>query len=69
LEKLDSRNKYFTIDTPSLIIPYYDELGSLVSLQTRYLGEENPNFHIPRFFNLARSSVGKDVALGIATAL
>ena len=54
---LKDNNKYFTIDTPSLIIPYYDELGSLVSLQTRYLGEENPNFHIPRFKRICCSSI------------
>ena len=46
---LTSNGKYLTIDAPSLIIPYYDESNNLIGLQTRYLGKDNPDFHIPRF--------------------
>ena len=54
---LTSNGKYLTIDTPSLIIPYYDENNNLICLQTRYLGEDNPNFHIPRFKRICCSSI------------
>lgn len=54
---LKSNDKYLTIDTPSLIIPYYDINGNLIGLQTRYLGEDNPNFHIPRFKRICCSQI------------
>ena len=49
--------KYLTIDIPSLIIPYYDECGRLIGLQTRYLGEDNPDYHIPRFKRICCSPI------------
>ena len=54
---LTSNGKYHTIDAPSLIIPYYDENNNLISLQTRYLGKDNPDFHIPRFKRICGSSI------------
>ncbi|MCM1139783.1 MAG: CHC2 zinc finger domain-containing protein [Muribaculum sp.] len=54
---LRGNNKYLTIDTPSLIIPYYDINEQLIGLQTRYLGEDNPNFHIPRFKRICCSPI------------
>lgn len=39
-------------DAPSLLIPYYDIEGRLVSVQSRYLGtEEKPRFKFPRGSN------------------
>lgn len=49
--------KYLTIDIPSLIIPYYDECGRLIGIQTRYLGEDNPDYHIPRFKRICCSPI------------
>ena len=54
---LTSNGKYLTIDAPSLIIPYYDESNNLIGLQTRYLGKDNPDFHIPRFKRICGSSI------------
>lgn len=54
---ITSNGKYLTIDTPSLIIPYYDENNHLIGLQTRYLGKDNPDFHIPRFKRICCSSI------------
>ena len=53
---LKENTKYLTIDVPSLIIPYYDKSGNLISLQTRYLGEDKPDCHIPRFKRICCSS-------------
>ena len=39
-------------DAPSLLIPYYDMEGRLVSVQSRYLGKEDkPRFKFPRGSN------------------
>ena len=39
-------------DAPSLLIPYYDMEGRLVSVQSRYLGtEDKPRFKFPRGSN------------------
>lgn len=39
-------------DAPSLLIPYYDMNGRLVSVQSRYLGKEDkPRFKFPRGSN------------------
>lgn len=54
---LTQSGKYLTIDAPSLIIPYYDENNNLISLQTRYLGEDNPDFHVSRFKRICCSSI------------
>lgn len=54
---LTQNGKYLTIDAPSLIIPYHDENNNLISLQTRYLGEDHPDFHIPRFKRICCSSI------------
>lgn len=54
---LTTNGKYFTFDVPSLIIPYYDENNNLISLQTRYLGEDHPDFHIPKFKRICCSSI------------
>lgn len=54
---LTQNGKYLTINAPSLIIPYYDENNNLISLQTRYLGEDYPDFHIPRFKRICCSSI------------
>lgn len=36
-------------DAPSLLIPYYDKEGKLLSVQSRYLGsDEKPRFKFPR---------------------
>jgi DNA primase len=48
---------HMTIDVPSLIIPYYDENGVLIGLQTRYLGKGKPNFKIPRFKRICNSKI------------
>lgn len=53
---LSSNGNHLTINPPSLIIPYYDENENLISLQTRYLGKDNPNYHIPRFKRICNSS-------------
>ena len=49
--------KISTIDTPSLIIPYYDYNNNLIGLQTRYLGKVQPDFNIPRFKRICGSSI------------
>lgn len=54
---LRENTKSLTIDTPSLIIPYYDENEQLISLQTRYLGEDNPDFHIARFKRICNAKI------------
>lgn len=54
---LSSNGKFPTINAPALLIPYYDENETLISLQTRYLGEDNPDFHIPRFKRVCCSSI------------
>ena len=54
---LTQNGKYLTINAPSLIIPYYDENSNLISLQTRYLGEDFPDFHIPRSKRICCSSI------------
>ena len=54
---LSSNGKFITINTPSLLIPYFDENETLISLQTRYLGEDNPDFHISRFKRVCGSSI------------
>lgn len=54
---LTQSGKYLTINTPSLIIPYYDENNNLIGLQTRYLGKDNPDIHIPRFKRICCSSI------------
>lgn len=52
---IGSNGTRFAIDCPSLIIPYYDELGQLSSLQTRFLGKDRPLFHVPRFKRICNS--------------
>lgn len=54
---LTSNGRYLTIDTPSLIIPYYDYNNNLIGLQTRYLGKVQPDFNIPRFKRICCSSI------------
>lgn len=54
---INSTNRHLTINCPSLIIPYYDEYNQLISLQTRYLGKDNPLFRIPRFKRLCNSPI------------
>lgn len=54
---LTSNGKYLTIDTPSLIIPYYNENNNIICLQTRYLGKDHPDFHIPRFKRICNSPI------------
>lgn len=54
---LRENKKSLTIDIPSLIIPYYDENENLISLQTRYLGEDDSNFHIPRFKRICNAKI------------
>ncbi|MCM1140137.1 MAG: toprim domain-containing protein [Muribaculum sp.] len=54
---LKSNPKYLTIDTPSLIIPYFDCDQELICLQTRYLGEDTQDFHIPRFKRICCSPI------------
>lgn len=54
---LKENHKYLTIDIPSLIIPYYDESGKLIGLQTRYLGEDKLDYHIPRFKRICCSPI------------
>lgn len=49
--------RYLTIDSPSLIIPYYDEKNTLIGLQTRFLGDDNPNYHISRFKRICNSQI------------
>lgn len=54
---LTPSGKLLTINIPSLIIPYYDENNHLIGLQTRYLGKENRDEHIPRFKRICCSSI------------
>jgi DNA primase len=49
--------RHLTIDSPSLIIPYYDEQNTLIGLQTRFLGNDNPDLHIPRFKRICNSQI------------
>lgn len=46
---LKENKRYLTIDTPALIIPYFNEENILISLQTRYIGPERTDSPIPRF--------------------
>jgi len=54
---INSTGQHLTINCPSLIIPYYDDNHRLISLQTRYLGKDNPLFRIPRFKRLCNSQI------------
>jgi len=65
---LKENGTHLTINAPSLIIPYFDERGDLVSLQTRYIGTENPSFKVPRFKRICNSSI-RLYNLGIISSL
>ena len=55
--KVVNERGYLNINTPSLIIPYYDSYKHLIGLQTRYLGEQNKNYFIPRFKRICNSNM------------
>lgn len=52
---LGEDGRRFAINTPSILIPYYDEYSNLIGLQSRFLGPQNPSFPIARFKRLCNS--------------